>query len=216
MAIARAAELNRLALGSNCHRCGASTDQECRTASGRVTQPHQTRVDRAVAQYVAVKDMQPATGQLEDQPLVHLMDADGLDTCGTAPAGRLVTAPDTTPERITCPRCRELMAKAEHADDGRHVHTEWTQCRHRGGQCCAACHVSNFPNGTPAERMAVLEAEQALPPVHGPHGPERFGAVLSAETLLDRGRRAILRADQLQRAARSAVQLLPPAGTLHA
>lgn len=168
----------------------------------RVAQEAQERAEQLLAE--------------QEPELVHLMDADGLDTCGTAPAGRLVTAPDTTPERITCPRCRELMAKAEHADDGRHVHTEWTQCRHRGGQCCAACHVSNFPNGTPAERMAVLEAEQALPPVHGPHGPERFGAVLSAETLLDRGRRAILRADQLQRAARSAVQLLPPAGTLHA
>lgn len=45
--------LERLALGSNCHRCGAYADEDCRTAAGRITRPHQARVDRAVRQYQA-------------------------------------------------------------------------------------------------------------------------------------------------------------------
>lgn len=117
---------------------------------------------------------QPVHHAAAAQPLVHLMDLDGLDTCGTAPAGRLLTAPDTTPERITCPRCLELLAKAQ-------------------------------------------QQPGAAPPVHGPGQPEQFGRETScAETLLDRGRRAILRVEQLQRRARQAVQLPSPAGTLHA
>lgn len=55
MARSNSAQMNRLALGSNCHRCGASVDEECRTPSGRVTNPHTARVDRAVAQYVTAK-----------------------------------------------------------------------------------------------------------------------------------------------------------------
>lgn len=47
----RVPSLDRLALGSNCPRCGAGTDQECRTPSGRPTLPHADRIDRAVAQY---------------------------------------------------------------------------------------------------------------------------------------------------------------------
>jgi hypothetical protein len=51
----RNAALDSLALGSNCHRCGAFADEVCRTASGRVAQPHQARIDRAVAQYATAK-----------------------------------------------------------------------------------------------------------------------------------------------------------------
>ena len=47
--------LERLAMGSNCHRCGAYADEVCRTQTGRVTRPHQARVDRAVRQYQARK-----------------------------------------------------------------------------------------------------------------------------------------------------------------
>ena len=42
--------LDRLAMGYDCPRCGASTDTPCSTASGL---PHQARVDRAVARYQA-------------------------------------------------------------------------------------------------------------------------------------------------------------------
>lgn len=49
---ARDARLDRLALGSNCHDCGAHTDEPCRTRrTGRETAPHLTRINRAVAQY---------------------------------------------------------------------------------------------------------------------------------------------------------------------
>jgi hypothetical protein len=51
----RDARLDALALGSNCHRCAASADEPCRTPSARVTQPHQARIDRAIAQYVTAK-----------------------------------------------------------------------------------------------------------------------------------------------------------------
>lgn len=47
------ANLDRLALGSRCRRCGAWADEPCRTASGRETAPHAARVDRAVAQFLA-------------------------------------------------------------------------------------------------------------------------------------------------------------------
>lgn len=49
----RDAQLDRLAIGSNCHRCGAGTDDQCRTPSGKVTKPHRKRIDRAVNQYLA-------------------------------------------------------------------------------------------------------------------------------------------------------------------
>jgi hypothetical protein len=56
-------------------------------------------------------------GARADQPatdgLVHLMSDDLLDACGTAPDGRLVVVPDTTPERITCPACRRLVTEAD-------------------------------------------------------------------------------------------------------
>lgn len=44
-------QLDRLALGSNCHKCGATTDELCRTRAGHLTAPHAARIDRAVAQY---------------------------------------------------------------------------------------------------------------------------------------------------------------------
>lgn len=48
----RNASLDRLALGSNCPRCGAGTDEPCRTARrGAPTEPHAARIDRAVRQY---------------------------------------------------------------------------------------------------------------------------------------------------------------------
>ncbi|MFC5118899.1 hypothetical protein ACFPN7_33600 [Amycolatopsis halotolerans] len=47
----RDAALDRLALGSRCHRCGAGTDEPCRTPKGNPTVPHQRRIDRAVRQY---------------------------------------------------------------------------------------------------------------------------------------------------------------------
>lgn len=48
----RDTHLDRLALGSNCHQCGATTDEPCTTRrTGRPTDPHQARIDRAVAQY---------------------------------------------------------------------------------------------------------------------------------------------------------------------
>lgn len=43
--------LDRLALGSNCHKCGATADEPCRTPRGKETLPHTTRIDRAVGQY---------------------------------------------------------------------------------------------------------------------------------------------------------------------
>lgn len=45
--------LDRLALGSNCPRCGAGADEECVALPARekTTNPHQARVDRAVRQY---------------------------------------------------------------------------------------------------------------------------------------------------------------------
>ncbi len=68
--------------------------------------------------------------------------------------------------------------------------------------------------------VAALLASEAAPPVHGPGRPEQFGALAPcADTLLDRGRRAILRAEHLQKAARDAaaqLRLMPPGGTLHA
>lgn len=50
---AQVTALDRLALGSRCHRCGAWADEPCRTASGRETAPHAARIDRAVAQFLA-------------------------------------------------------------------------------------------------------------------------------------------------------------------
>ncbi len=44
--------LDRLALGSDCHRCGSGADDTCRTPSGKPTAPHRRRIDRAVAQYL--------------------------------------------------------------------------------------------------------------------------------------------------------------------
>lgn len=49
MDTARDTYLDRLALGSRCHRCGAWADEPCRTPSGRETVPHAARIDRAVA-----------------------------------------------------------------------------------------------------------------------------------------------------------------------
>ncbi len=42
---------------------------------------------------------------------VHLLSEDLLDACGTAVSGSLELAPFTTPERITCPLCRPLIAQ---------------------------------------------------------------------------------------------------------
>lgn len=44
--------LDRLALGSRCHRCGAGTDEPCTTPAGVSTLPHTARVDRAARQYL--------------------------------------------------------------------------------------------------------------------------------------------------------------------
>jgi len=52
----RSADLDRLALGSNCHRCGAYADEVCRTPRGAYTSPHRVRIDRAVAQYLASRE----------------------------------------------------------------------------------------------------------------------------------------------------------------
>lgn len=48
----RDTRLDGLALGSNCHDCGATTDEPCRTPSGQETVPHRVRIDRAVLQYL--------------------------------------------------------------------------------------------------------------------------------------------------------------------
>lgn len=40
--------LERLALGVDCHRCGAWTDTPCTTPAGKHTTPHTRRIDRAV------------------------------------------------------------------------------------------------------------------------------------------------------------------------
>lgn len=47
--------LDRLAIGSNCHRCGATADEPCRTPHGALTAPHGARIDRAVRQYQAAR-----------------------------------------------------------------------------------------------------------------------------------------------------------------
>jgi hypothetical protein len=47
----RDSRFDQLALGSNCHDCGATTDESCRTPKGLPTLPHKVRIDRAVAQY---------------------------------------------------------------------------------------------------------------------------------------------------------------------
>lgn len=67
-AAATAPALERLALGSDCRRCGATTDEPCRTAAGRETRPHKARTDRAVEQYITAKraaelDALPTTGE---------------------------------------------------------------------------------------------------------------------------------------------------------
>jgi hypothetical protein len=52
MTTTRDLRLDTLALGSNCHQCGATTDEPCRTRrTGRPTNPHAARLDRAVRQY---------------------------------------------------------------------------------------------------------------------------------------------------------------------
>lgn len=51
-------QLDRLAIGSNCHRCGAGADDQCRTPGGKVTKPHRRRIDRAVSQYLARRRQQ--------------------------------------------------------------------------------------------------------------------------------------------------------------
>lgn len=51
MSTDRNERLDRLALGSNCHKCGATADEPCRTPRGKETLPHTTRINRAVGQY---------------------------------------------------------------------------------------------------------------------------------------------------------------------
>jgi hypothetical protein len=62
----------------------------------------------------------PAIAAALDEPavdgtdgLVHLMSDALLDACGTAGPGGLHLAPETTPERITCPACRRLVEEAD-------------------------------------------------------------------------------------------------------
>lgn len=57
-----------------------------------------------------------AAGAAIAEPTVHLMSSDLLDACETATrGGGLSLAPYTTPERITCPRCRELASQEAEA-----------------------------------------------------------------------------------------------------
>lgn len=58
----------------------------------------------------AVQREQASAEEIRTDGLVHLMSEALLDACGTSPAGLgLSVAPETTPERITCPACRALL-----------------------------------------------------------------------------------------------------------
>lgn len=43
------------ARGYDCPRCGAWADTPCTTPSGKETQPHSARIDRAVDRHLAAK-----------------------------------------------------------------------------------------------------------------------------------------------------------------
>ena len=114
----RDARLDTLALGSNCHRCGATVDETCRTPAGRPTTPHTARIDRATAQYQAAKVADqldeahpdddaaelaaPAAGRRYVPRLgVHAFPtAGGPSICGLVARGSI----DTEAE-LTCPTC---------------------------------------------------------------------------------------------------------------
>lgn len=53
--VLRSRSLDILARGSTCPRCAAWVDEPCRTPSGKETLPHGARIDRACAQYLAIK-----------------------------------------------------------------------------------------------------------------------------------------------------------------
>ncbi len=55
----RSPYIDRLAMGSNCPRCKATPDEDCRTPRGLATNPHSARIDRACAQYRAAQEAKP-------------------------------------------------------------------------------------------------------------------------------------------------------------
>jgi hypothetical protein len=100
-------------------RLGYRTVREYVEAPGReigqVTPWTLDRAERAFAREVERTRLHddPPVPTVSADGLVHLMSDALLDACGTAPSGGLHLAPDTTPERITCPACRRLLDEAD-------------------------------------------------------------------------------------------------------
>lgn len=123
MTAVRDARLDALALGSNCHRCGVAADEACRTSAGRPTEPHQARLDRAVAQYQ--KGQEAAAAEAEEE----LAEAGTCGLCGE-PTLTMVD-PDDAEALATfdvCGRCnhafRELADALAEAQDRRQARLE--------------------------------------------------------------------------------------------
>jgi hypothetical protein len=59
----RDTQMDILARGARCTRCGVFADESCRTPKGRETYPHKARIDRAVKLYIAARDEAKSANQ---------------------------------------------------------------------------------------------------------------------------------------------------------
>jgi hypothetical protein len=116
----------------------------------------------------------------------------------------------TAVQQITCPRCLE-WAQYHHVEE-----LALAAGVHHTAATMAATDAANSPELYAAQLQLHTPAAAAAHML-ATASPEAFGSAPSCGSgLLERGRVAIRRAEQLQRRAREAVALrtLPPAGTL--
>jgi hypothetical protein len=101
----RDAQMDILAMGSRCTRCGVFADEKCQTPKGRETYPHKARIDRAVKQYIAARDAKTVAEAPKEQPTVTKYEVECQEDCNDGTMHEATYSHDTYGKKVYVAVC---------------------------------------------------------------------------------------------------------------